>query len=435
MIGNALRTRTALQSCVGAACVIIPFLTLAAVIALSVNVPYYDEFAYQGFLYRRYLGELTLADVWRYQNSEHRIFFNTIVFWILAQWGGWDVVREQCFSVASLAATQLVLWRIVLRTIARRYVVLALLSVSFALYSLAQAENLAWGIEMVWFIPNLCLVAVVWLLTRGLPDLRSFAAAVAVATIGSLTMTQGLIIWPVGFVCMLVRREPVRRQLAWVVLGAVVIGIVRTGIRPVASVPHVPLAAHIGDFALFVFAYLGAPLAGSYGVQASAFCGALALLALAALVVLDLRAADRSTVIAQRLPWYAIAFYVLIAAIVTAYGRVGYGVTQAVAGHYITLQALFSVGLLGALASRFGTATSWKKAAIGTAAGVITLCVVQQSAVGWSTWQAISERRQADFAAIVQGDVLGADDLWPDPRLLHELLLEMQNSRTGIFRR
>jgi hypothetical protein len=434
VIGEARLRRAGLWAAV-LATVAIPFAVLAAAIALGVNVPYADEFAYQGFLYRAYLHELTLGDLWRYQNSEHRIFVNTLVFWLLAQWGGWDVVREQCFSVATLVATQLALWRIVLRTVAASYAIPALLAVSVALYDLAQADNLAWGFQMAWYVADAALVAAVMLLTHAADGPRRFAAAVAVAALGSLTMTQGLLIWPVGLACLLVLGAPRRRAVAWSIAGVAVSAIVRIGIRPAPTVPHTAGAQQALDVVHYALAYLGAPLAESFGPSPATAAGALALAVLGALLAADLRAPDRRARIARRSAWYAIAAYALAAALLTAYGRVGYGVDQAISGRYVTLSALFEVGILGALATFAPFPLPRARAlALGLAAAIV-LCLLQQSVAGARTWRTIAAQRHADFDALARGDASGAADLWPDPRLLNELLLEMEEARTGIFAR
>ena len=144
--------------------------------------------------------------------------------------GGWDVVREQTLSLAMLALSQLVVWLLIRRTMSPARQGVCFLASTALLFGLSQYENFQWGFQMAWFLCDLAMVTVVWLLSRPARGPRDIALAVAIATIGSVSSSQGLIAWACGLIVILaIPRRPVQTGIAWVACGAIVTAIVRAG--------------------------------------------------------------------------------------------------------------------------------------------------------------------------------------------------------------
>lgn len=426
--------RATLLRIAGAAAVLVPFLILGTVLAFGVNLPYWDEWEYAHFVYLEHTGALTLADIWQ-PHKDHRIFFTTLVFLALERAGGWDVVREQCVSVATLVATQAALWGLVRRTVAAAYAPFALLLISLALYNISQVETLSWGAQMGWFIANLCVVLIVWLLTREDAGAWRYTVSMVIATIGSLTMSQGAIAWLAGLVCILAQRRRVPRAALWLAVGSVVVSVSRSGTHADPKLPHVAVLTHLPDFSEFVLAYLGAPLAGSFGAGAAALLGALTVAILAGLVIADMRSPDRERAFALRLPWYAIATYALVSAPLTASVRLGMGLQQALESRYTTIATLLDVAIVGALATYLGASTVPARTisrVAAVAAAVFIAGVASQSWYGFHRWEASSVSRHADLDALARGDLVG-DGLHWNPARLPALFGELRDTRTGVF--
>ena len=70
---------------------------------------------------------------------------------------------------------------------------------------------------MAWYLVTLALALTLFLLDR--PTLADwvFAAAIGAAVVGSFSSLQGLLIWPVGLLVLLVRHRPRRYLLIWIV--------------------------------------------------------------------------------------------------------------------------------------------------------------------------------------------------------------------------
>lgn len=415
------------------AAVVLPLLILVAIVVFGVNIPYWDEWDYAHRIYLADRGLLTFADLWA-PHGEHRIFLGRVIAVGLARLGGWDVVREQCFSLAVLVATQLVVWRIVRRTVAPAYAAVTLLFASLALYDVSQVENLAWGEQTLFFLPNLCAVVAIDALTGEAVTRARFALAIGAAVAGSLTFSSGLIVWPVGLVCIAAGAGRVRLGAVWVLAAAAVTTLVRWGIPPDTKLRHVSVLTHLPEYAQFIAAYLGAPLGRSSGLNAAAFAGLLTVAVVVAALVADRRSADPRAALRRSLPWYALALFPVLAALAAGEARLGLGVAQALESRYTTISALLDVAAVGLVAVHLPLRTEAARALTSFAAAVLALCVAFESAEGLRVWRSIAEQRRADVEALTAGTLVGSDIHW-DPRRIPRLFEELRSVREGIFSR
>jgi hypothetical protein len=415
-----------------AAALLLPFLLLAVIVHFAVEVPFWDEWEWADLIYRSRTGTLTFGDVWM-QHNEHRLFLDNVVALALDRLGGWSVVREQAFSAVMVVLTQAVLWRIIRRTVAPDVAPFALLGGSLFLYDLVQYENFAWGFQMAWFMCDLAVVVVAWILTDDPDDARPMLLAVVPAVLGSVASSQGLVAWPVGAIALILTRRSLASVVAWCATGAVVVAVTRAGIVPTAT-GHVSITHNLPGLAEFVLAYLGTPLARPGGVVWCEFAGAAALAALGAAFVSDLRAADRAERLARRAPWYAIASYAVLCAAVTGPARLGFGLDEALSGRYSSIAVFLYVGLVGIGATRLG-ALSFRRIVAPAAAAVLAVAVLTVSLTGYGGWKTYARARRADVVALRNGDAAAAHDLYPSTERLATFETWMRAVRDGIFHR
>jgi hypothetical protein len=410
----------------------LPFVLLAVIVHFAVEVPYWDEWEWAELIYRSRTGTLTFGDLWA-QHNEHRIFLDHLIALGLDRLGGWSVVREQMFSAVTVVLTQLVLWRIVRRTVVPEIAPFALLGGSLFLYDLVQYENFSWGFQMAWFVCDLAAVTVAWLLSDDPEEARPLLLAVVPATLASLASSQGLIAWPVGALALIFARRGLPTLLAWCACGITVGAVIRAGVVPTAS-GHVSLLHNLPSVVKFIVIYLGAPLGRAGGLAACEVVGAAALVLLAAAFADDLRAPDRAERLARRAPWYAIAAYAILGAALTAPARLGFGIEEAVAGRYSSIATFLYVGLVG-LGATFLAGVSLRRAIAPAAALVLVVAVGGVSLVGYGGWKTYARARRADITALRRGDAAAAHDLYPaaDRRATFED--EMRTLRDGVFHR
>jgi hypothetical protein len=404
----------------------------AIVLKRAVDVPYWDEWEWSQLVFAAHRHTLTFARLWEPHN-EHRILIPNLMMLGLDALGGWTPVREQLISLALLALTQLGIWLLICRTVpaARRGV--CFLASTVLLLGLAQYENLDWGFQMAWFLCDLAAVAVVVLLTRPRGAARDLALAAVIATVASLSSSQGLLAWPVGLLAIwLVPRGRLTRTGVWAAAGIAVTFLVRAG-APGDPQNHVPLS-HVGVLAEYVLAYLGAPLATSYHLPGSLAAGGVLLLWLAALTTVWWQAPPIRRV--RLAPWLALAAYSLAAAAATAPVRAGLGLEQATSSRYVSIATLAWVA---ALAATFIVAPRGGRAALGTvlasaAAVLLVLGSIKQSAAGNEVWRLHAADLRAARAGLAAGDPRALKLVYPHPELATDFLREMAQVHDGMFR-
>jgi hypothetical protein len=407
---------------------------VAIVLKRAVDVPYWDEWEWAELAYAAHRHTLTFTRLWQPHN-EHRILVPNLLMLGLDKLGGWSPVREQLLSLALLALTQLGIWVLIRRTVPAAARGACFLAASVLLLGLAQWENLAWGFQMAWFLCDLAVVAVVMWLTRPRASARDVILAALAATVASLSSSQGLLAWPVGLLAIaLIPRARLPRALAWCLAGAAVVAFVRSG-APADSAGHLGFR-HPAVLAEYVLAYLGSPLALSFGPAASMLAGAVLLAWLGALAVY---AACGPLARRVRLaPWLALAAYPILSAVATASARGAFGVAQATASRYTSLSALAWIAALAATCAvvpRSARLPALQGALVVVVlAAAIGLGSVKQSLAANYAWRLHAADLRAARAAIGAGDPAGLARVFPEPALAIEWLAELAQVRDGVFR-
>lgn len=413
---------------VAAALAVIPLLLL--VLRRGVNVPYWDEWEWAQLVYAAHTHTLTFAQLWAPHN-EHRLLIPNLLMLALDAAGGWNVTREQIVSLVVLSLSQLAVWALICRTIARPRRGICFLVSTLLLMGLAQYENLEWGFQLAWFICDLGLVVAVWSLTVPSRGPGAVLTALVAATIASVSSSQGLLVWPAGLIAIvLVPRRLVSTAIAWIFIGACVTALVRAGVHG-PDVGHAGLT-HPGQLALYTISYLGAPMAVSFGSVWPAVAGGLLLAGFAGLAIVTARAPLARRV--RLAPWIAIGTYPLLCAAVTATARSGFGVDQALSSRYISIGALAWVALA---AGWFSVAPQVKglptKLAFATAVAVFALLSAKQSSYGNHMWRQHVVNLATARAALVRGDPRALSLIYPERARIELLLSELSTIHDGMF--
>lgn len=402
---------------------------LALVLHRAVDVPFSDEWDWTDLIYAAHQHTLTFASLWEPHN-EHRLLVPNLIMLALDAAGGWSVVREQIVSLMFLGLTQLVAWLLIRRTVPAARRGMCMLGASALLLSLVQYENFEWGFQLAWFLCNVCVVLVVWLLTRPPGSARDLGLALAAAVVASFSSSQGLLAWPVGLAAIaLVPRSRLGRAVVWLIGAAVVTTLARAGV-PQTGAGYAGLA-HAAVLAQYALVYLGSPVALSFGVQGAALAGALLLAWLAALAVLALRGPLSRRI--RLAPWLALASYPLLAAVATAFGRAGFGLAQAASSRYTSIAVLAWAAALAAscIAIPRGSTARFTAAALVVALAVAAS--LHQSQAGNLAWRLHVLALRDARAAIDRGDMRGLSVLYPSTPLVIVELKKLGTIRDGIF--
>lgn len=344
---------------------LLPFLALGIkVYHYGLYFPYWDAWHFSLFLEKARVDGLGFADFWA-QHNEHRPIFPRLLMFLLATLSGWNVAWELAVNVLMSACTFLLLCRLAFRGSkpdTKPWPIVPLFS--FLVFSWVQMENWVWGWQMEVFMSTLALVAGVVLLSGVRFTPLRFALALGAGIVASYSFANGLLFWfalapLVAFAPALKRQARLVYSLLWVAVAACALQLYffayhKPDVSPsLSSIFQAPL-----QFIGYVVIYLGAPVTGIvtpttwHGVALPVgplhyLAGIGGLVALAVLARLLPR--RRPDAYHAALPWLGLVLYVLGSAAITAAGRAGMGLEQAMTSRYTTISTLYWCALAGLL--------------------------------------------------------------------------------------
>jgi hypothetical protein len=210
------------------------------------------------------------------------------------------------------------------------------------IFSPLQQESWLFGFEICRFLNVLALLLTVWSLSgwpRTWPPWLGTVVGAGGAIIGSYSVSNGVLIWIVALFFLLASEGLKLRFVVFSVCGVAVSWLYfQNYTKP--SV-HPDLLLFLNDplsFLRFVFAYLGRPLSSS-SRDVSAVVGfvLICLFIVSTVYLLKREYSARQ----KYLCWVGLGLYSILSAIVTAIGRLGFGISIAVTSRYTVTSTLF----------------------------------------------------------------------------------------------
>jgi len=343
-LSPTLKTAFALAAVLAA-----PLLILYFINQYAVNVPYIDEWSFTRVIYAYRQKQLTFGMFLEPHNG-HVIAFPRLAMLGLAVIARrWNIIAELYANVV-LCLTCVFAWWAILRPHTRPSVAAgAAILCSWLIFSLIHALNWFMGFQITWVMAFACGVFAIIALNAG--GRMAFAAACALAFVGSFSMGGGLLIWVIGFGMLLFLRRG-KRLIVWSALAALSVALFlrfTNGGQSMAGLGSIPKIAE------FVAVMLGAPFGVSWGVTTSQGIGMAGLAAFALLLFVVMRSGLARP---AWMPWAAFGALAILQATLTAVGRVEKsGSRIALSSHYALFGLLFWVGLVGLFALWFNLRT------------------------------------------------------------------------------
>jgi hypothetical protein len=235
-----------------------PALQLRFLARYAVNVFAADEWDLYPFLRAVHEGENWWPWVFR-QHNEHRVAAMRVPLALIAEWSNWNVVPEMYLGFLLQAVAVLGLWRLFARVTGRDPLRFAPLAV--ASFGLVHFTLFLIGMMFVWNLMLATAIWSLWWLSR--QDWAGFAGAAALALVGSFTINNGLLVWPIGWLVLWLGRDRGARRWVWLAIGVAVFAFYYRGY--VHPGHHPPLAAALREpveSAVFFLVLLGAPFGG-----------------------------------------------------------------------------------------------------------------------------------------------------------------------------
>ena len=319
-----------------------PLILIVVLIArYAVNVPVGDEWALVPLFEKWHSHQLTFADLYQ-QHNEHRIVVSKLIFLAFAQLTNWDLRAEMFFSVALCVLTSNALYMLLRQTfVGRGANVLPLwVFANLLLFSPVQAQNWSWGFQLQMFIPNLCLVATLVILSsQHWPTAAKLGISAILVTIATFSFANALLLWPILAFVLFIRGETKQSIASWLLISVVVIGLYLIGYYHVPA--GQPVHAKWLDYPRYFLVFVGGAIVrGQSTAMIAAAAGLVIFICYFARLV---RNRDGLRLAA---PWLAVVLFVLGSALLTAYSRVNWRPKQALESRYATVSIYFYLALV-----------------------------------------------------------------------------------------
>jgi hypothetical protein len=299
---------------------VLPVIFMACFIMhYSVNTPFQDDWSNVPIYQKIDNGDVPAELLW-HQHNEHRIFVPNTLEIAVAYVSHGNLKVQMFVSLALAVGTLLVLFSAL-----KSYSLL----LALWLFSPIQAENWLWGFEIAWF---LCILAVVWslkLLTE-----KRLKAAIAGAVVASFSTAIGLFVWPVGFVLLLLSKQP---KKWWIVSGVITYIVYFIDYTRPSSTGG---SLHFIGFGRYFLGLLGGTVTTS--PEAAVLAGSILLSLLVPLGYLVYRNKFRKGHF-----WMGLILFALTAMAFTDIGRNASGVVQALSSRYTAFTLLYIIGAIG----------------------------------------------------------------------------------------
>ena len=189
-------------------------ISLLYVHSYGVNIAWEDQLRNMTrILEKWYAGTLHISDFW-FVINEHRHFFPMITMFLLALASGWNTMAEMYFT-QSLLLAMLAIVILALRRSGAKQLAWFSIPVAAMIFSLRQYQNMLTGFQIAFVMTAaLCLMSFffLYLMTDGKGLKWKFACGLFFATLAGFSAAQGLFVWVVGLVQLLVLSQPRRRK-------------------------------------------------------------------------------------------------------------------------------------------------------------------------------------------------------------------------------
>ncbi len=412
-----------------------PLTLLVLVVGWSVDVPFMDDWALVDDLVRWQAGTESLDDLFR-GHDVHRILVPRLVMLALADISGWDLRWQMVLSVllASCLAVALI-WARRPRDGPGAGVDWAwAVAVSLIVFNLNQWENWCWGWQVQVVLAVTAVVTALILLDRVAHTTAGAVAAVLLGAIASYSFASALVVWLAAAPILVVDNGARwRRAAIWVVGAGATIGSYLIGFR-LGSAPIGDHPVGVLDLVAYVFAFLGAPVAGFHPAPSIA-AGAAATVALA--LGLAWMTTAGKELARQAALWTSLALVAAGGATLAASGRASLGLGQALSSRYVTISnllwlAVVAVGLEWWRRQR--NSHRWQRVGVAVTAALLALALVTVEVARVPKMRRVFAALERARAGLVVGDFDRAGQLFPSREKLERSAATLRELELSCFR-
>jgi hypothetical protein len=418
-----------------------PIIFLPAILALflilhfSVDVPLWDEWHVPGDMYQHIVEGATKYENFFSQTNESRPLFPKLIFVAVGFTLGWHVTIFMALSWLCVLLTFLILLKLLQSSTEEHpFMFLFIASLIGALlFSTSQWENQLWGIQLIVFIPPLCL-ALSLLLQSILKSYGLKAMACGLLTvISTYSFANGMVVWLLAFPFFRIwltdewKRSPRREKTkiiswtaAYLALALATISFYfwdyqSNGIHQFLS----PLLAHPLLGLKYYMAWLGSPLRYEPQIRAAIIVGAVVLSLVfisLAMVSIKWKYSSGTDVLSSCYPWICLTAYGILSGLAITSGRMQlYGLGGALTSRHTSFSLWVSIGLVGILYTLWNYEKDRHRITanitFGIIIGLISILTVSSWILGYKDMRAASSRSRQNLLTLRLLDVAPSNPL------------------------
>ena len=337
-------------------------IAIPAVIALlfiyynGINAVSGDQWFVVPLFDKLYSGNLTAADLFA-QHNEHRLLLLRLVSLTIGSITHYNTIAELYFSLFLICLQAIVLYMIFrLNPVLNRMSIAWFIPVTWLIFNLRQYDNLLLGFQMQFFLVTLFLFLSIYFLQSCKGVNWRFAAAILCSIAGTFSMANGLVIWPIGLLQLLLiyrsRPEIQKRQylamvFIWLAISIAIYVLYFYDYHKPAYHPDLfYFIQHPIESGTFLLALLGGFFSNDLYMAVGAGIGLVILYIYAGASILY-----NSKKQADSAPFLALILFTIGSAIMLTAGRAGAGIEGALARRYMTMTIVGVMGLYLALIS------------------------------------------------------------------------------------
>lgn len=318
-----------------------------------VPLPFWDEWHTPGSQFESWFrGTLTWKEMFS-QHNESRNFFPRLLYFGLEHFGGWDVRKEIQVVFFGVCALCLLLFHLLRRTPGATLVstLVGWTLMTFLCFAPVQIKNFLYGIEIETFFPGFALLAAAAINLSVLPFRWKTLANLTLAFVATYTFANGMLLWTLAWP-LPAPNEPVarRRRLAWISIyalaGALSVAAYFIGYhRPSYHPKFASISGRFLDLAHYVVLWSGNYF--STDVASPFPLGIIALTLFFSGVAFVLWTIWQRRDWRTFYPWLLLGAFSCATVTITALGRLGFGVEQALDNRYLAFSRFFYIALFG----------------------------------------------------------------------------------------
>ncbi len=342
-------------------------LALALILLFAVDVPLMDEWDTPLRLYVDVIesGHLDFYDHLFSQHNESRDVFPRLIFFVIGFAVGWHGPIFMVMSWACVLLTLLLLLNLLSGhggTSPSVFLYSGAL-ISALLFSIAQWQNQLWGIQLIMFIPSLCLASCLWIQSMRTSFRVTVWACALLSVIATFSYANGMVCWLLGFPFLTVwmtnwksvsRRERNQRIVSivlYLILATLTLSFYFWDYHKPLNTPSFSFVLEYPVLALQYFVtWIGAPFVPEGQTLLAMVLGSLvALLVTVSSGMVYIARKHSGDVLKDSYPWICLMAYGIVTGLTTIAGRGGWGPESAVVPRYSTFSLWVTIGLVGLL--------------------------------------------------------------------------------------